>query len=240
MRDLETGQVAIIGGSAEARALAQRLGSRARVWRPARDRVTGQVASTETELQNWIHGASALVIAPHPCDAETLSKGAVLARSINLPSVTIRRPEWRAGRRDLWIPARNVDSAAARVPHGARVLVTLGRAALTEMRALRQAHVFVRQLSERHTTFPLRHGRYLTGTAPFTIASEIALMRRFRIDTVLTRNAGGPGGWPKVAAARALALPVVMVARPRVDLGPVVCDVDEAITWLEARTWWDA
>jgi precorrin-6A/cobalt-precorrin-6A reductase len=71
------------------------------------------------------------------------------------------------------------------------------------------------------------------------VAQEIALMRRFRIDAVLTRNAGGPGGWPKIAAARALGLPVYMVARPRSMAGPVVPSVDDALNWLETRLWLD-
>jgi precorrin-6A/cobalt-precorrin-6A reductase len=119
-------------------------------------------------------------------------------------------------------------------------LVTLGRPALHELRPLRHAYLFVRQLTEHRDPFPLRHGRYLHGTAPFTIAQEIALMRRFRIDAVLTRNAGGPGGWPKIAAARALGLPVYMVARPRITDGPEVGSVAAAMHWLETKLWLDA
>lgn len=118
--------------------------------------------------------------------------------------------------------------------------MTLGRQALPDLRALRLAYLYVRQLTDHHDAFPLPYGRYLHGSAPFTLAQEIALMCRFRIDAVLTRNAGGPGGWPKIAAARALGVPVYMVARPRGAAGPVVPSVAEAMNWLEARLWLDA
>ena len=234
------GQVVILGGSAEARDLAMRLGGRSRLWLPTRDRVTGQGASDHATLSELAHTADALVLAPHPCDAASLQLGARVAVQVGVHSLTIARPTWRRTSRDKWIPLRSTREAATRIPAGSRVLVTLGRQALPDLRALRHAYLFVRQLTDHRDAFPLLNGRYLHGTAPFTVAQEIALMRRFRIDAVLTRNAGGPGGWPKIAAARALGLPVYMVARPHSMAGPVVPSVDDALNWLETRLWLDA
>lgn len=231
------GCVAILGGSAEARALAGHLGDRARLWLPARDRVTGQGASDQTGLADVMQDASVLVVAAHPCDRDTAALGAKMAARFEVPSLTLARPEWHPTRRDRWISVASARDAAWMIPKGARVLVTLGRPALGELRALRHAHVFVRQLTEHHDPFPLKHGRFLFGDAPFPETQECALMRRLRIDAVLTRNAGGPGGWPKIAAARALGLPVYMVARPPVPFGRVVRSVDAAMQWIQERTW---
>ncbi|WP_300586570.1 precorrin-6A/cobalt-precorrin-6A reductase [Marivita sp.] len=234
------GQVVILGGSAEARDLAMRLGERARLWLPARDRVTGQGASDHAVLTEFSRTADALVLAPHPCDVASLKLGARVAAQTGVHSLTLARPEWRPTSRDQWIILRSARDAASRIPAGSRVLVTLGRQALPDLRALRHAYLYVRQLTDHDDAFPLPYGRYLHGSAPFTLAQEIALMRRFRIDAVLTRNAGGPGGWPKIAAARALGVPVYMVARPRGAAGPVVPSVEAAMNWLEARLWLDA
>ncbi|WP_178346869.1 precorrin-6A/cobalt-precorrin-6A reductase [Marivita hallyeonensis] len=233
------GQIAILGGSAEARDLAQQLGARARLWLPARDRVTGQGRARQTGFAEWASGASALIIAPHPCDVESLRLGASMAGALSIPHLTLMRPAWRPSRRDHWVSVRTVREAARHIPVGARVLVTLGRPVLPEMSAFRHAHAFVRQLSRHNRVFPLRHGRFLHGDPPFTVAHEITVMRRFRIDAVLTRNAGGTGGWPKVAAARALGLPVYMIARERVPTGPTVSRVEDAVRWSEAALWLD-
>lgn len=192
------------------------------------------------DLRSVAAGASALVIAPHPCDLDSLRAGLRLAKETGLPHVTLARQEWRAGRRDRWVTVRSVPQAADVIAPAARVLVTLGRPALRQLRALRQAHLLVRQLTRHDDPFPMRHGSYLHGHGPFSVRDEVAMMRRLRIDTVLTCNAGGSGGWPKVAAARQLGLPVVMVARPRITGGPVVRSVAAAMHWLEARTWLDA
>ncbi|MCK0148649.1 precorrin-6A/cobalt-precorrin-6A reductase [Marivita sp. S6314] len=231
--------IVILGGSAEARALAASLGARAHLWLPARDRVTGASASGLADFADPLEGAGALIAAPHPCDVATLSLAAHLSRSMDVPHLNLIRPAWRAGRRDRWIAVRDVRDAAAQIPPGARVLVTLGRPALSELAALRHAHALVRQLTRHRSTFPLRHGRFLHGTPPFTVTSEVALMRRNRIDAVLTRNAGGSGGWPKIAAARTLGIPVYMVARPKPLGGAIVHSVEDALYWLERRVWSD-
>jgi len=233
-------RVTILGGSAEARVLADHLGDRARLWLPAKDRLSGQGASGPAGLSEAMQTAQALVVAPHPCDVDTLALGARLAAQADLPCVTLTRPQWRPTRRDRWIILRSVRDAASALPAGSRVLVTLGRQALPDLRALRHAHLFVRQLTRHSEPFPMRYGTFLHDIAPFTVAQEIRQMRRFRIDAVLTRNAGGPGGWPKIAAARALGLPVYMVARPRIMSGPVVASVEAALNWIGERVWLDA
>ncbi|MBP0652052.1 precorrin-6A/cobalt-precorrin-6A reductase, partial [Mycobacterium tuberculosis] len=48
---------------------------------------------------------------------------------------------------------------------------------------------------------------------PFSVADEIALMRREGVEIVVTKNSGAAAAAAKLAAARALSLPVVMIAR---------------------------
>ena len=144
------------------------------------------------------------------------------------------RPRWRATVRDRWIHVREGREAARVVPPSARLLVTLGRAELHGLRAF-EGEVLARVIGTEFGAFPLRRGRFVPGVGPFSVAWEIALLRRLRIDALVLRNAGGPGGWPKIAAARQLGLPVVMVARPRRPDGPRVKTVEEALAWLSKR-----
>jgi len=71
------------------------------------------------------------------------------------------------------------------------------------------------------------------------VAAETKLMRSRRIDVLVTKNSGGALTEAKLAAARDLDLPVVMVQRPLVpakDQPPaVVPDVDAAAHWVRAR-----
>jgi precorrin-6A/cobalt-precorrin-6A reductase len=68
---------------------------------------------------------------------------------------------------------------------------------------------------------------------PFTLEGELALLRSRAIDVLVTKNSGGAA--PKLAAARALERPVIMVDRPAVDASvPAVSTVGEAGAWLVA------
>ncbi|MBN9540299.1 MAG: precorrin-6A/cobalt-precorrin-6A reductase, partial [Alphaproteobacteria bacterium] len=72
----------------------------------------------------------------------------------------------------------------------------------------------------------------IAARGPFDVAAETALMRDERIDVVVSKNAGGEATYAKITAARALGLPVIMIARPDKPAGEVVHSTDEALQWL--------
>ena len=63
------------------------------------------------------------------------------------------------------------------------------------------------------------------------------LMRGRGIEWLVARNAGGDGARAKIAAARELALPVIMIARPELPERPRVESIEDVLSWLshEAR-----
>ena len=53
------------------------------------------------------------------------------------------------------------------------------------------------------------------------------------IDVVVAKNSGGTATYGKIAAARALRLPVIIVRRPVLPAVPAVEIVDDAVAWLD-------
>jgi precorrin-6A/cobalt-precorrin-6A reductase len=232
-----TGKVAIIAGSVEAFFLAQAL-PEALVWLPMPERVPRAWADvpqvgpvTPAALKRA--GVKVVIEAGHPCDDRQAWAIARAARAAGLPCLQLVRPAWRATRADRWTMLRSLAEARG-LPQTARVLITLGRAELTGLKGWR-GQALVRRIGPAPETFPLLCGRFIRGQGPFSIAQEIQLMRKERIDWLLVRNAGGQGGWPKLAAARALGLPVAMVARPARPPGPRARSVKEALAWLDRQ-----
>ncbi|WP_204320303.1 precorrin-6A/cobalt-precorrin-6A reductase, partial [Proteus vulgaris] len=78
---------------------------------------------------------------------------------------------------------------------------------------------------------PVPHVTRLEARGPFLVEDEIGLMRRERIDLVVSKNSGGAQTEAKLAAARRLGLAVVMVARPAKPDGATAETVDQALAW---------
>jgi precorrin-6A/cobalt-precorrin-6A reductase len=57
-------------------------------------------------------------------------------------------------------------------------------------------------------------------------------MRDHGTEVVVAKNAGGKGAVAKIAAARALGLPVVMIDRPAIPPREVARTVAEVMAWL--------
>ncbi|SNR41687.1 precorrin-6A/cobalt-precorrin-6A reductase [Puniceibacterium sediminis] len=238
MKDLTQGKVLIVGGATEALALARRVPG-ATVLLPEAERVARDWAGPVHRgalAPAWLRdrGIAAVIEAAHPCDSATAAMVAAASRAAGVPHLQLVRPEWRPGPRDTWVPVRDVAQVVAVVPPTARLFVTVGRAELPGLRAF-HGEVFARVIGRKTGVFALRRGRFVAGVGPFSVAQEVALLRRLRIDWLVLRNAGGPGGWPKLAAARQLGVPVVMVARPRRPAGPRVATIEEALKWLSKR-----
>ncbi|SPF80156.1 Precorrin-6A reductase [Pseudoprimorskyibacter insulae] len=226
-------RVLIVSGSAEARALARALPG-SLVWLPQEERVP-QVwpfaMPMPAEPVPALAGMRAVIDACHPCDAATQRSVALAARKAGVPYLRLRRPEWRATRADRWVTLQSEAEAAQVVRRGSRVLLATGHERLARFAALKDCYLYVRKNSAVQRPCVLPNGRYLLGNPPFSVPEEEHLLRRLGIDWIILRNAGGPGGWPKLEAARKRKVRVALLQRPAVD-GPDVQTVKEALTWL--------
>ncbi len=75
----------------------------------------------------------------------------------------------------------------------------------------------------------------ISGRGPFATEDETALLRDHAVQAAVGQNRAGAAACAKIEAARALGLPVVMVARPALPEGETVESVAAALTWIEPR-----
>ncbi|MCH2094259.1 MAG: precorrin-6A/cobalt-precorrin-6A reductase [Rhodobacteraceae bacterium] len=227
----------LIAGTAEARVLSQRIARAG--WRQhlclegaSRLAQAWPVATQQARPSDRpCKDVSCVIDARHPFDQGGRLPVEDWARRQNVPFLRLRRPTWRPGPKDRWVCLRS-DRLVPRVPlRGLRLFCATGRDGLMVLRRLKDCYFLVRQLDRHAGPFPLPRGRWVFDTGPFSVAAEIAVMRRLRIDGIVVRNAGGQGAWPKLAAARQLGLPVVLIDPPPVPAQ--ARSVDEAMQWLK-------
>ncbi len=79
---------------------------------------------------------------------------------------------------------------------------------------------------------PLRCAELILARGPFALADELALFRERSVRLVVAKNSGGAGAYAKLAAARELGLPAIMIARPALAPATETASLDEALTFL--------
>jgi precorrin-6A/cobalt-precorrin-6A reductase len=172
-----------------------------------------------------------LVDATHPFAARISANAAAAATATGVALLTLRRPGWLEGPGDDWRRVPDRESAAALLPSlGRRVFLTTGRQGIAAFAHL-DDHWFLARSVEPPTPPTPRHLDVLLDRGPFTLDGELAVLREHRIDVLVSKDSGGPA--PKLAAARAARIPVVMIDRPPpVAAAATVSTVDDAVTWL--------
>ncbi|WP_225847210.1 cobalt-precorrin-6A reductase [Streptomyces sp. HPF1205] len=241
-----TRRVLVLGGTAQARELAERLARdggyevvsslAGRVGEPrlppGRVRTGGFGGAEGLAAYLAAERIDALVDATHPF-AERITGNAVRAAAgTRVPLLVLRRPGWTQGPGDRWHWADDLPQAAAMLPGlGRRAFLTTGRGGLAAFADL-DLFFLVRTVDPPHPPLP-RHHRLLPARGPFTAEGERALLRRHRIDVLVTKDSGGGATEPKLTAAREVGLPVVVVRRPPPPRGvPLTPDPASALAWL--------
>jgi precorrin-6A/cobalt-precorrin-6A reductase len=179
-------------------------------------------------------GITAILDATHPFATRISGRAARVAQDLGLPYVRFDRPEWRPGPDDLWIVIASEEEAAEHLAPDATVFLATGRQTLERFANLGDRRVYCRQIDPPDREFPLKNGGYVIGRPPFSEEDEIKLFRELEVDALVVKNAGGTRSRSKLDAARALGLPVLMIARPDVPAAPTVRDVAAALDWAVA------
>jgi precorrin-6A/cobalt-precorrin-6A reductase len=240
-------RILILGGTTEARELAGALAGRAdldvRISLAGR---TAQIVAQPVPMRvggfGGIDGLAqhladeridALVDATHPFASQISRHADAAARARGIPFVALRRPEWSAQPGDRWTLLDDVEAAVDALGSAPRrVFLALGRKEIAPFERAPQHFYLVRSVDPVEPPLAVREAVYVLERGPFSLELDRKLLEQHRIDVVVARNSGGDAAYAKIAAARALALPVLMLRRPASPDVPSVASVAEAVAWL--------
>lgn len=236
----------LLGGTGEARALAARLHDRVEVISSLAGRVpnpalpVGRVRiggfGGADGLRKWLadNAVDAVVDATHPFAATITANAAAACRAAGVPHLVLARPAWSPGR--AVVVGSDVEAARVVAEHGhRRVFLTTGRTGTAAFVGV-DAWFLIRAVTAPHPdTLPADH-ELLLSRGPYRVDGERELLRRHRIDALVTKNSGGAMTHAKLDAADHLGVTVVMVDRPPLPDGvDAVATVDDACSWVSSR-----
>lgn len=234
----------ILGGTAEARALAKRLVGEG--WFVTSS-LAGRVSNPKLPVGNvriggfggpagltrWlISDATEVIIdATHPYAEQISESAAEAARATGIPLVALHRPTWEKQPADNWIEVSSMQEAADVVADRFySPFLTIGRQQLAPFADDSNGRYLIRCVEQPAPPLP-KNRKIILSRGPYEVAAERKLMRDYAVDCVVTKNSGGAATYAKIEAARDLKKPVVIVQRPQLpgaDIATVATTVDEA------------
>ena len=238
----------LLGGTREARLLAERLAVRPGVEatlslagatrRPAASPLAtrvggfGGVDGLAVYLER--HAIDRVIDATHPFAAAMSHHAAIACRRCGVALWRLARPPWRPGAEDDWIHVADLTAASARLDDlGRRVFLTVGARSLGPFADAPGRFWLVRSIDPPEPPPAFDDWRLITARGPFTVADESALLARHAIDVLVTKNSGAPAMRAKLDAARQRGVRVVMVERPALPAADAVfATVDAACAAL--------
>lgn len=238
-------RVLLLGGTTEASRLAHMLAeagvntvfsyagrTKAPIQQPLPQRIGGfgGVEGLAGYLQ--AEAITHVIDATHPFAAQ-ISKNILAACQVTkTPFLTLERPGWKAQTGDSWTMVPDFQDAAKALPERpSRVFLAIGRQNLEKFSQLRHQWL-LRLVTSPDPSMPLPGADVVVARGPFTATDDEALLLKYRITHIVTKNSGGSGGEAKLIAARRLNLPVVMIDRPEIPSRPTVQTPEEVMTWL--------
>ncbi|MEF2550779.1 cobalt-precorrin-6A reductase [Aurantimonas sp. A2-1-M11] len=238
--------ILVLGGTAEANLLVSRLSKAARAPRiilSLAGRTAAPILPPGCEIRiGGFGGADGLaaflretgvtwlVDATHPFAAGISRNAAKAADNAAVPRIALVRPAWEMRPGDHWIAVDCLGAARDALPKGARPFLALGRQHLAPFAHRPDLTPVVRMIDAPE---PLAFAAEIVlGRPSADPHAEAALMSECAITHLVCRNSGGAASYAKVAAARTLGLPVVMIARPPAPPPPLAGSVDAVLALL--------
>ncbi len=175
----------------------------------------------------------ALVDATHPFAAQISANAAEACATAGVLRLALVRPPWQEQPGDTWLRVPDMAAAAARSAElGGRQFLAVGRNELAAFAANSHVGYVVRTVDPLPDPPPVPLAATEAARGPFALGDELALLQRQKVSAVIAKASGGSGGYAKIAAARRLGLPVILVDRPAPPPEPRVATVSAALSWL--------
>jgi len=193
-------------------------------------------APTTQTMKAAMSDVEVVVDASHAFDAQMTQLGHAAARELGLPFAHLLRALWDASEHPAWTRAPDVAAAIRMIEPQARVFSATGWASLPDYAAFPGAVLMLRQTTPHDRPPPYDFVELVFGTPPFLAADEQTLFMAREVDVLICRNLGARASRPKLDAAKALGLKVILIDPPPRPGDMTVYDsVDGIMNWIATQ-----
>ncbi len=246
--DMSRTRILILGGTTEARLLAERLAAR-----DSADVLLSLAGMTKDPLpQNspvrvgGFGGSAGLaaflkadaidlvVDATHPFATQISANAATAALTSDTPILSLRRDAWQRVAGDHWHEVPDLMGALAALgPTPRRVFLAVGRKEAHRADLFPQHFYLVRSVDPVEPPLQAPDVVSILERGPFDLHAEVRLLKQHLIDCIIAKNSGGHATYAKIEAARLLGIPVLMIARNAATAVPTVGSIEAALERID-------
>jgi precorrin-6A/cobalt-precorrin-6A reductase len=159
------------------------------------------------------NGVTRIIDATHPF-ARRISENAIQAAAeTGIAIEHLVRPGWERQRGDRWQEVASLEEAAQALPAGATAFLALGRQYLDAFAARNDCRFVIRMVDPPAEPLPFADPVLILGKPSADPEQEAALFAAHGVTHLVCRNSGGAAGYGKIAAAREMGLPVIILGR---------------------------
>jgi precorrin-6A/cobalt-precorrin-6A reductase len=241
---VDTRHILILGGTTEARDLAERLAGRTdiavtlslagRTLDPAPQPVPvraggfGGVEGLAAYLRE--NAIDLLIDATHPFARQISANAVSASAATGVPLLRLERLGWDETEGDRWHRVGSMAEAVTALgDEPRRVLLAIGRQDARMFDAAPHHHYLVRSVDPVDPPLAAPHVEYLLARGPFALEAEVELLKQHQIEVIVSKNSGGDATHGKIVAARILGLAVVLVERAEGGGGHRAETVEDAL-----------
>jgi len=176
----------------------------------------------------------AVVDLTHPYATEISASAYQASKVCGITCIRYDRPPWVQMPGDQWHVVQNSDQAVSAIPHGTRVLLTIGSKNYDRFLSRGDVIYFIRVIeAPQKSIYSSRKDygvllqaqsdysrmsekvRFIIARPPFSVEQEMTLLKDHNIQYVVTKNSGGRVAYSKLDAARRIGIPVILIDRPK-------------------------
>lgn len=184
--------------------------------------------------------AAAIVDATHPYAVSMSEQLILLSKNLNVPYIRFDRPSC-LDEREVELCNNSEEAAMRAIEVGKRIFLATGSKDLPELLNVSGAPErmwFARvtpdsQSIEHAISAGIPRNQICAMQGPFSQSFNESLWTEWQIDCLVTKDSGSAGGYEaKIAAARKLGIPVLVVKRPKVSYPKVATDFQSVASYL--------
>lgn len=164
-----------------------------------------------------------IVDATHPYANHISTKAYHAALANDLPYWQFDRPTWQQRPDDNWFEYKNWDDLLPLLKDKQSIFITTGQLDTNTLDSLKEKLLaktsakIVLRTAIKPGALEQRHNEkihWIQAIGPFSLEGETALMQKYGIDVLISKNSGGDATIAKLHAARQLQIPVYLLQRP--------------------------